>query len=118
MTFRVTIHPATAHAPLSGLFADCPKCGGYPDLDEDGRPYTCFYCCDTGRVPAECAQEEEQERADQCEYRRLTAVVDGKHIVQCCDEYEGWDELRPLLPAAVFPKPAPVVSDGLDDIPF
>jgi hypothetical protein len=26
---------------------DCPKCGGawYQDLDEEGKPYTCFYCC-------------------------------------------------------------------------
>jgi hypothetical protein len=30
---------------------DCPRCGGMPDLDEDGRPYTCFFCCNTGSVP-------------------------------------------------------------------
>lgn len=26
---------------------DCPSCGGfwYEDLDEDGKPYTCFRCC-------------------------------------------------------------------------
>jgi hypothetical protein len=26
---------------------DCPRCGGgwYMDLDESGRPYTCYHCC-------------------------------------------------------------------------
>jgi len=26
---------------------DCPSCGGYwyNDLDETGRPYTCYRCC-------------------------------------------------------------------------
>jgi hypothetical protein len=25
----------------------CPECGGlwHEDLDEDGKPYTCFVCC-------------------------------------------------------------------------
>lgn len=34
---------------------DCPRdCGwpGAPELDEDGRPYTCFYCYNRGFVPA------------------------------------------------------------------
>jgi peptide methionine sulfoxide reductase MsrB len=26
---------------------ECPRCGGhwYHDLNEEGKPYTCFYCC-------------------------------------------------------------------------
>jgi hypothetical protein len=26
---------------------DCPSCGGgwFMDLDEEGKPYTCFCCC-------------------------------------------------------------------------
>jgi hypothetical protein len=26
---------------------ECPSCGGrwYEDLDEEGKPYTCFTCC-------------------------------------------------------------------------
>lgn len=29
------------------LTKDCPRCGGqwHADLDEDGRPYTCYCCC-------------------------------------------------------------------------
>lgn len=30
---------------------DCPRCGGYPGEDEDGKTYTCFLCQDTGYVP-------------------------------------------------------------------
>jgi ribosomal protein S27AE len=29
---------------------DCPRCGGSPDFDEHGFPYTCFSCGDTGYV--------------------------------------------------------------------
>jgi len=41
---------------------DCPRCGGrwYEDLDEDGKPYTCFFCCNEGRVTeAEAASDNE-----------------------------------------------------------
>jgi len=28
----------------------CPRCCGIPDFDEDGRAFTCYFCCDTGTV--------------------------------------------------------------------
>lgn len=36
---------------------DCPACGGYVDFDEDGRPHTCYVCCNTGCVSREVADE-------------------------------------------------------------
>lgn len=49
--------------------AECPKCDrAYPELDEEGRAYSCFFCGDTGRVPSAVARaywqglQDEEER--------------------------------------------------------
>jgi hypothetical protein len=41
---------------------DCPSCGGYPDTDESGLPYTCFACCNTGYVWIEESYPERKTR--------------------------------------------------------
>jgi hypothetical protein len=100
--------------------ADCPKCDPCnPELDEDGRPYTCYFCCDTGRVDTASAAAYWQDLTDSTEYVQLRPVVNGKHIAHRCDEYDSWTVELPLLPRAVFPKaPAFAYSDGSDDIAF
>ena len=42
---------------------DCPRCGGgwYMDLDESGRPYTCYHCCN-GTV--KCYEDEPAESGE------------------------------------------------------
>lgn len=44
---------------MSKEHMDCPACGGYwfDDLDESGRPYTCYVCCNTGYVSKEVYEE-------------------------------------------------------------
>lgn len=44
-------------------YVDCPRCGGIPDVDEEGRSYTCFFCHDEGFVLASEAEEDERDRA-------------------------------------------------------
>lgn len=101
---------------------DCPQCGGYPELDESGRPYTCYLCCDSGYVDAAIVVAWDRDAQDAIEYRSLRPVVGGKHLVARYDGEtgEGWDEERPLLPAALFRRAARVVvlSSGADDIAF
>lgn len=43
---------------------DCPSCGGYwyMDLDEQGLPYTCFHCCNTGYITIEETYSERKTR--------------------------------------------------------
>lgn len=41
---------------LNTAKAHCPQCGGFPDYDEEGKPYTCYFCCDAGIVEAEVAE--------------------------------------------------------------
>lgn len=38
---------------------DCPRCDF--ELDEDGRLYTCFFCCNQGRVPKYFCKEDSYE---------------------------------------------------------
>lgn len=75
---------------------ECPNCDPCnPELDEDGRPYTCYRCCDTGRVTLASRIEEEAEKA-------------------------AWLAANPPAPRYVAPAPAaPVWMMSLDDdIPF
>lgn len=52
------------NATPSSKWAECPQCDPCnPELDEDGRPYTCYFCCDTGRVLRSVLEAEERERA-------------------------------------------------------
>jgi hypothetical protein len=117
---------------MNALQAACPKCNPlYPELDEDGIPYTCYACCDTGIVDKAYADAYLRDLDDACEYRGMRPVVNGKHVVLCCDEYESWEERHPLLPASIFPKPirsranrafeaaeAQPMYDFDDDLPF
>lgn len=51
-------------------WVDCPQCDPCnPECDEDGRPYTCFFCCDTGRVLASVLEEALRE-ADERDAKR------------------------------------------------
>lgn len=106
-------------------YGTCPKCGGYPDMDEDGKYYTCFFCCDTGSVPMAVVKEWERDETDAREYQPLRPVVGGKHVVQRYDDEsgEGWDEWQPLLPLRqILPRVwralNPPIDIGDDDIPF
>lgn len=109
-------------AERSAGYHSCPQCGGVPEYDSDGRPFTCYYCCDTGCVPAEVAAQWARDEADAREYAPLRRVVNGKHILQCCDEYDAWDVLQSLLPLEhiQLEQEAPRVAavDCDDDIPF
>src|SRR3954468_9296211 len=42
----------------------CPKCGGWPEEDGEGRFYTCFFCCDTGSVSMATLEAYERDEAD------------------------------------------------------
>lgn len=57
MSERIKLLALEAGATLE---IDCPSCGGYwyNDLDEEGRPYTCYACCN-GTL--KCYEEEEKE---------------------------------------------------------
>jgi hypothetical protein len=112
---------------MNNATAHCPHCDPlHPELDEDGFPYTCYVCCDTGIVSKAYADAYWQEQEDNAQYRGMRPVVNGKHIVQKCDEYESWEEERPLLPASIFTKakridtrtPHEIVMDDFDDIPY
>lgn len=38
-------------------YVSCSRCCGVIDFDEEGQPYTCFACCDTGLMsPAQAAE--------------------------------------------------------------
>jgi hypothetical protein len=54
------MHLNTAKAP-------CPQCGGFPDYDEEGKAYTCYFCCDAGVVEAAVADAYDRALADQAE---------------------------------------------------
>jgi hypothetical protein len=53
------------HPTVPSLYVDCPRCGGagFDDVDETGCPYTCYFCCETGRVLASVVAEEEASAA-------------------------------------------------------
>lgn len=111
----------TAHYGKADPFVDCPRCGGIPDYDEEGKPYTCFFCCDSGVVRKSVADEEErlaaeyeaERAAKEAEKRKRLGVPDGYGYY--IDEVDG--ELR-LIPPRKPWAPVPVEDLYIDDIPF
>ena len=57
---------------------DCPSCGGYPDLDESVRPYTCYACCNNGYVLIEETYAERKTRKLNEAYEEYTALMGVK----------------------------------------
>lgn len=55
MSFHTPAHRSGTAAqvfPRINALVDCPNCDSCnPEIDEDGRPYTCYCCFDTGSVP-------------------------------------------------------------------
>lgn len=105
----------------------CPRCGGYPDTDEYGRTYTCYFCCDTGRVPQAVLDAYDQDETDRMQQFLPTRLG----ICESIPQYQEWDdgdyEQEPLKPGhrlfsrliPVYPRSAPRVVDLMDDdIPF
>ena len=62
----------------------CPSCGGRPEQDEDGRYFICFFCCDTGIVSKEVADELEREE----QLRQDHANSLGRRIKHCRFDHE------------------------------
>jgi hypothetical protein len=56
----------TKYTIPAGL-ALCPRCGGNPDMDDEGKYYTCYFCFDRGYVADHVAKAFEQDEADHCE---------------------------------------------------
>lgn len=111
--------------------AACPKCDPCnPELDEDGRPYACYFCGDSGTVDKASADAYWQDATDAAEYRGMLPVVEGKHHLPRYDQESGdcYTVISTLLPGACFPRaphPFPRVhvgygySNGIDDaVPF
>ena len=109
------------------LMVDCPKCGGVPEFDEDGRHYTCFFCCNRGLVPESVAANEARDRAWYAFVAAEKAILErialgvpaGRRYY--IDEYEG----VVLLPEPVAKDPAAkprswadITDADLEDIPF
>lgn len=102
---------------------DCPRCGGMPDYDEDGRPFTCFCCCDTGLVPEAVAAAELRAHIDAEEAFAPTRLgIFERPMLHEYDWADDWDTPRApghrlftrLIPAN--PVKAPVIA--WEDIPF
>lgn len=100
----------------------CPSCGGdgHTGMDEDGRYYTCYRCCETGMVTKASADAEEAEEA------RVMAELEAEAIARR-KEYgvpDGWgyrldeEEGVILIPPRPAPGVKPVAVDYDDDIPF
>jgi hypothetical protein len=61
------MHRADAESEIADLTLvsdsakdECPCCDPcYPEMDEQGRPYTCFACGDTGWVNVEPTEKEQ-----------------------------------------------------------
>lgn len=107
--------------------ATCPQCGGGHEFDEEGKLYSCYFCCDTGTVDqsvVDAIEMAEQDFAEQFRPKRLGVFVRPmKH------EYD-WDldEDQPQSPGhrlfqrLVAAPRRPVVpafaQDDFNDIPF
>lgn len=104
---------------------DCPRCGGGVEFDEEGKPYTCYRCCDTGMVTRASADAERASAswaAHTAAEQRIAAGTWGKVRCRC----DGWDDCGlcgntgwrdPLPHITSRPRPAAQSLD-LDDIPF
>lgn len=103
----------------------CPRCCGCPDFDEDGRPYTCYFCMDTGSVTAEVAQEFERTETDYAEKfapARLGIFLsraDLNTLLECDEFIEPAAGHRLFTRMVAVPRqPQPVADCWADDIPF
>lgn len=56
---------------------DCSACGGYPELDEAGCPYTCYRCHDTGYEAYELPSRVFDGHRDAAEEARMLALLGG-----------------------------------------
>ena len=63
----------------------CGQCGGHPDMDDEGKFYTCFHCCDTGLVPMEEGFEDYANRATWAAEPRVPAYVSKPRVVEYDD---------------------------------
>lgn len=106
-------------------FACCPQCGGFPEFDEDGLPYTCYFCCDTGRVEQSVADAYMQAVTDDREQFRPRVL--GVYLRPMASEYDYGDEQEPAPGSRMFTRlvraqPAarvtPAVDLYADEIPF
>ncbi len=105
---------------LNQQTVDCPECGGNPEMDSEGRYYTCFFCCDTGGVSAEVAQAHEREQVDFAE--RFAPRRMGIFFRPMTDEYD-FDETAPQAGSRLFTRLLPYqrvqrAPVFVDDIPF
>jgi hypothetical protein len=105
-------------------FTDCYRCGGVPDYDEEGKPYTCYACCDTGQVTVAEAAAERQARTDYDErFRPSWLGIFERRMLDQWDWPEGptpWPGHR-LFTRLIHPLGVPVerkFDDGSDDLPF
>lgn len=100
-------------------YVTCPRCGGSPDFDEDGRPYTCYFCCDTGSVTEEIATEEARGAAWAYYVSTEAAIIKRAKL----GIPPGWrwyfdqetGELVKVLPRGAV---ATQAADAWEDIPF
>lgn len=112
-------------------FLPCTACGGGVEFDEEGKPYTCFRCCDTGRLPALSVLEEERREAWHALLRAERFIAERAHIARLIDAAEP-DDYDPETAEWLMHKarryglierePAAVERAGFasmdDDIPF
>ena len=103
---------ATPITPPRGM-AECPQCDPCsPEMDEDGRPYSCYCCGDTGWITL-AAREEMQRHEEEAErelVRKNTQVCPS-----LCSHGRGFNC------RTCWPTPAPTVSrvdDWSDYVPF
>lgn len=97
----------------------CPRCGGNPDCDETGRPYTCFYCYDEGYVSLDVSFEEYLRDADMYAYSHAPLVRGDRPLPRAVDD----DEPAIIARAARYAEQQSMGVDdladlGFDDIPF
>lgn len=105
---------------------DCPRCGGCPEMDDEGCYYACYYCGDAGQILESVALAEEQERIDMIEKFAPRAL--GIFIRPMTSEYDWHEEdeialFKPghrlftrLIPAEIT-KPS-AAEAFFDDLPF
>lgn len=109
--------------------AECPKCNPlYPELDEQGRPYTCFFCGDTGYVSEAVAQAYYRDIQDWDERfapRCLGVFLPGLYHHP---DFDFDPDVTPSPGSRLFtrlipeprPQPVPALAGDMfeDDIPF
>lgn len=102
---------------------DCPRCGGYPDLDEVGRAYACYFCFDEGKVTEDVVLAIEAAERDFAEKFAPKALGVFAKAIELDDDYDPPADKpgRGLFTRLVqTERPAPVFDemDLLEDCPF